>query len=196
VYHVALRSGRGPRRDVNRRMSTQAERPARSAAGVPRPKESQTAMAMTKAEFEAILRDETKIIEGDIMWSEDEDHSPAVVFRTDVQTEAGWPLFINGNHNPLIPRTSYHLIHRQVGRIYGLDHGKEHPNPDGSGRVGEKHKHQWTEEFRDTCAYVPEDITAPPDDPVAVWEQFCREAGITHRGHMNPPPGRQRELMT
>jgi len=41
---------------------------------------------------------------------------------------------------------------------------------------------------------VPDDITAPVYDPVAVWEQFCREAGIEHRGKLAPPPALQEEL--
>ena len=30
--------------------------------------------------------------------------------------------------------------------------------------------------------YAPEDITATVENPVEVWDQFCREAGIQHNG--------------
>ncbi len=78
------------------------------------------------------------------------------------------------------------LVHRAVGRIYALDLGADHHNPDCN-RIGEKHKHRWKEGFRDKEAYVPRYITAPWDRPCDVWRQFCAEAGIRHRGEMQPP---------
>ena len=149
-------------------------------------------MTLTDPEFDTILNDASKRIDGDLSWQEDEDHSPSVQFRAEVQSDAGWPLFVCGSYNPLIPALSYALILKTAGRIYGLDLGKEHPNPDSSGKVGETHKHKWTERFRDKWAYAPKDITAPASDPVAVWRQFCVEAKITHNGTMfapSPPTG-------
>jgi len=61
--------------------------------------------------------------------------------------------------------------------------------------VGEKHKHRWTERFRDKEAYAPDDISAPVGDPVAVWQQFCAEAGITHAGALAQPPAVQEDLL-
>ncbi len=73
-----------------------------------------------------------------------------------------------------------------AGRIYALDLGADHHNPDCN-RIGEKHKHRWTETFRDKQAYVPKDITEPWDRPIEVWNQFCTEARIHHTGRMEPP---------
>jgi hypothetical protein len=81
---------------------------------------------------------------------------------------------------------SYALIHRGAGRIYALDLGADHHNPTCQ-RLGEKHKHRWTEAFRDEEAYVPADVIAAWDNPVEVWRQFCAEAGIVHDGQMRPP---------
>lgn len=78
------------------------------------------------------------------------------------------------------------LVHRSAGRIYGLDLGADHHNPSCQ-RVGEKHKHRWTEEFRDKEAYVPTDITASWDQPQEVWAQFCYEAKIHHNGRLHLP---------
>ncbi|MGH8190537.1 MAG: DUF6978 family protein, partial [Rhodanobacteraceae bacterium] len=78
-------------------------------------------------------------------------------------------------------------------RIYGLDLGKDHHNPQCN-QVGEKHKHRWTDQYRDKEAYEPRDITASATDPVTVWTQFCKEAKIAHHGQMMPPPPRSREL--
>lgn len=148
---------------------------------------------LTDAEFRDILNDMTKRIEGDIKWQPDEDHSPSLEFRVDVISFAGWPLIVRGSFNPHISAVSYMLIHKNVGRVYGLDIGKDHHNPQCN-RVGEKHKHSWTEHFRDKEAYVPKDITAPASDPVAVWEQFCAEAGLVHNGRLFDPPPQQKVL--
>jgi hypothetical protein len=152
-----------------------------------------TLMTLTDAEFQAVLNDTTKRIDGDIAWRNDEDHSPSVEFYVDVISNAGWPLVVRGSFNPLIPAVSYVLIYKNVGRVYGLDIGKDHHNPQCE-QVGEKHKHRWTARFRDKEAYVPHDITAPASDPVAVWQQFCIEARLKHNGKLLDPPPHQTEL--
>ena len=150
-------------------------------------------MSLTNAEFASILDDATKRINGDIVWGEDEDHSPARYFRAEVESSAGWPLFINGYYNPEARTLSYALILRTEGRIYGLDLGKDHHNPECT-QVGGKHKHRWSEQFRDKEAYVPNDITETVADPVAVWRQFCAEACLEHKGEMKQPPPEQKDL--
>lgn len=151
-------------------------------------------MSLTNAEFTSILADPSKRIKGDIVWREDEDHSPAWEFRAEVDSEAGWPLFIRGRYNSQAAGSlTYALVLKTEGRIYGLDLGKDHHNP-GCNQVGEKHKHRWSERFRDKEAYVPNDITASVSDPVAVWQEFCAEACIKHDGEMKQPPPKQREL--
>lgn len=144
-------------------------------------------------EFEEIINDDSKTIEGDILWDADEDHSPAVEFRAEIISEAGYPLFVKGSHNPFTEKLTYALIHRGVGRVYALDLGQDHRNPDGQ-LIGEKHKHRWDENFKDKAAYAPTDITAPATDPVQVWQQFCREARILHNGEMKSPPPMQLDL--
>jgi hypothetical protein len=145
---------------------------------------------MTPAEFAAILLDDSKAIDGDIDWSEDEDHSPAVEFRVDVTSSSGWPLLLCGSYNGLARTLTYAVVHRAAGRIYALDLGSDHRNPTGE-LVGEKHKHRWTERYRDKDAYCSPDITATIDNPVDVWREFCTEANIVHRGTMRPPPPAQ-----
>lgn len=152
-------------------------------------------MTLTNTEFESILNDASKRIDVDIIWLEDEDHSPSVEFRVEVASEAGWPLFVRGSYNSLIPALSYVLILKTEGRVYALDLGKDHHNPQCD-QVGEKHKHTWTEQFRDKEAYVPDDITAEATDPVSVWQQFCVEAHLTHTGSMMVPQPPAGELFT
>ncbi|MYC80894.1 MAG: hypothetical protein F4X19_02225 [Acidobacteria bacterium] len=143
-------------------------------------------MTISQQEFEVILADDTKEIAQDLTWAEDEDHSPAREFRAAVASEHGYPLFVVGRYNYRSGTLSYALIHRRAGRIYALDLGADHHNPDCN-RLGEKHKHRWAEGFRDKQAYVPEDITQPWHQPIEVWDQFCAEARIRHTGTMNPP---------
>jgi hypothetical protein len=150
-------------------------------------------VALTQAEFEAILGDGTKVVTGDIIWQEDEDHSPSVEFRVEVTSEAGYPLFARGSYNPLIPAATFVVIHKGAGRIYALDLGKDHHNPDCV-NVGDKHKHRWKESVRDKEAYVPADISAPASDPVLLWKEFCQEAKIRHEGTLLPPLPHQQEL--
>ena len=141
----------------------------------------------------AVLADESKRVQGDVSWKEDEDRSPAVEFRVDIESTSGWPLFVKGRYNVAARTLTYALILKTTGRIYGLDLGKDHHNPQCD-QVGEKHKHRWSEPYGDKEAYVPDDVGAPVSDPVAVWKEFCAEARIQHDGSMKPPPPTQREL--
>ena len=150
-------------------------------------------MPLTQAEIDALVADPEKVIDGDIPWLQDEDHSPSVEFRAEVRTTSGYPLFVRGSYNPLIGALTYALILKPVGRIYGLDMGKDHHNPSCQ-RVGDLHKHRWTEAQRDKEAYVPADITASATEPVAVWQQFCAEAGIRHLGQLGTVPPLQGDL--
>lgn len=148
---------------------------------------------MKQSDFDTLLADTTKQINGTIEWDNDDDHCPTVVFRAEVISQPRYPLFVIGSYNQLAQTLSYALIHQRYGRIYALDLGKDHHNPTCT-TVGRKHKHRWTESFRDKEAYVPDDITAPIHDPVGVWSQFCGEALLTHNGVMYPPPLLQLKL--
>ena len=141
---------------------------------------------MTQQEFEAILSDTTKRIDGNLSWGDDGNRSPAQEFRTKIISDAAYPLFVVGRYDHRTCKLSYVLIHQSVGRIYALDLGANHHNPTCE-HVGRKHKHSWSEEFRDKMAYVPDDITESWDRPVEVWRQFCDEARIEHRGKLDLP---------
>lgn len=147
---------------------------------------------LSQDEFEALIADPDKVIEGDIAWQQE--RSPWLGFRAEITSRAGYPLFLKGSYNPVIMAVSYAIIHRLAGRcIYRLDLGKEHRNPDGQ-RIGEKHKHRWDEVLLDKQAYCPLDITAPASAPETVWLQFCAEAKLTHNGSMLPLPPNQLDL--
>ncbi|MBE9078504.1 hypothetical protein IQ241_14560 [Romeria aff. gracilis LEGE 07310] len=143
---------------------------------------------MSQAEFDAILQDTSKIIQTNIVWQKHPQHERLLKFKAEIiSASAAYQLSLRGTYNPILHALSYHIICPPYGRIYGLDMGKDHKNPDGQ-LVGEKHKHRWSESYRDKQAYLPQDITAAEDDPVGVWQQFCEEALIRHNGIMRPPP--------
>jgi hypothetical protein len=151
-------------------------------------------VSLAQTEFDALLADDSKNISGDISWSEDEDHSLTVEFRVEVASNAGYPLSVRGSYNRVAGTLSYSLIDRRFGRIYGLDLGKDHHNPTCD-RVGERHKHTWTEDHREKYAYVPSDIACGVEDAVGVWGQFCQEAHIVHEGKLHVPPPTQEDLL-
>lgn len=105
-------------------------------------------MSLTNVEFASILADSEKCIGNDIDGAVDEDHSPAWEFRVEVESRQGWPLFVKGRYNWHAGTLTYALILKGAGRIYGLDMGKDHHNPQCE-QVGDKHMHQWSEQYRD-----------------------------------------------
>ena len=141
---------------------------------------------LTMSEFEAIMADPSKEIREDLVWKPIAHLRRAARFRTPVRSTEGYPLSVVGRFNADAGKLSYTLVHGVSGRIYALDLGTGHRNPDGR-RVGRKHKHSWSEEFRDQRAYVPDDITEDWEKPVAVWHQFCVEARLFHSGIMKDP---------
>lgn len=90
---------------------------------------------LTDDEFDSILNGD-KRIRGTVSWREDEDHSPALHFRIDVESMNGSTMFVHGYYNRTAGTLTYALILRATGRIYALDLGKKHRNPGGT-EVGE-----------------------------------------------------------
>ena len=150
---------------------------------------------LSETEVGMILEDESKRVVGDLGWTAQRDHPMWVSFVADIETDAGFSLFIKGSLNLAARKLSFALIHRgEARRIYGLCLGTAHSDPE-HGRLGDKHKHRWTEQYADKSGYVPEEITAPVAEPIQVWEQFCREAKITHHGRLSAAPPSQMELL-
>lgn len=143
-------------------------------------------MILSQREFEDIINDQTKKIADDITWKGDTETSEIVKFRALIESEEKYPIFVDGSYNRFLERVSYKIIHKKAGRIYGLDIGKDHRNPDGE-MTGELHKHRWTEEYRDKWAYVPDDILSPASRPEKVWKEFCQEAKIIFEGNIESP---------
>ena len=136
-------------------------------------------------EFESILDATTKTVTGPINWEPVPGARGALRFSAPIWSERGRPLTVQGWFNPYNLKLEYKIIYSGVGRIYGLDFQNRHTNPDGS-VVGSPHKHRWAGSLRDRNAYAPDDISAGPDSPTEVWDQFCREAKLRHAGMVSP----------
>ena len=138
------------------------------------------------AEYKAIIDDE-KFITENIVWRNAPGRSPAQEFRVDVNYPDVDELRIQGWYNPFSGKLSYTIFIPSINRrIYGLDMGMSHTNPNQE-TVGSTHKNYWVEGAESDWAYEPQDITASLNDPVAVWRQFCAEANIRHTGTMSRP---------
>lgn len=149
-------------------------------------------MRLSQKDFEDILRDDSKTVEGDLVWEERE--RGGFLFKTQIQTKSNrYNLIVGGTYIPIKKTLSYYMLCPPHGRIYALDLGVDHKNPDKS-FTGEKHKHRWSEIYKDKEAYVPQDITASVTEPVKVWQQFCLEAIIHHNGVMKPIPEQEFNL--
>lgn len=142
-------------------------------------------MGLSAAEFDAMLADDSKRIDGDIDW--DSGKVPWQSFQVDIASDAGYPLVLKGSYNPLVGKLSFSVLMQGEGRVYALDLGRDHK------KVGETHKHRYQDAGHDV--YAPPDITALPHEVELAWEQFCREARITHNGTLRPPKPAQREML-
>ena len=146
---------------------------------------------LSQEEFEAILADESKRIVGDLAWRRLATRLPSFRVDAPVASDAGWPLRISGWYRPDEHRLSFTLLCDDQ-RIAGLDFGRNlsHTNADGD-RLRGSHLHFWSEEESTPPAFSIARITAPADQPLLVWRQFCALLRIMHQGQMMPPGARE-----
>ncbi|TAF51244.1 MAG: hypothetical protein EAZ61_11045, partial [Oscillatoriales cyanobacterium] len=64
-------------------------------------------MILTQEEFEVLINDPAKSIEGDITWKAE--RFPWSGFRVEIHSSAGYPLFLKGSYHPIISALSYHI---------------------------------------------------------------------------------------
>lgn len=140
----------------------------------------------SEIDVQAIVDNTQKVIEGDIHWQPHATALPAAEFIAEVNWDGPFQLMLAGWFNSVSHKLSFALIVRGAGRVYGLDIGRSHTNPQGES-VGEVHKHRWTAVHGDRWAYVPADITADWSAPIIAWREFCVEANIRHMGTMVAP---------
>ena len=80
-------------------------------------------MTLSQFEYDAIIATETKRIEGDISWGSDQ-NSLSVRFRHDIDSDEGFPLYLQGWYNPYSGKLSYAIIYRGVAGSTGWISGQ------------------------------------------------------------------------
>ena len=134
--------------------------------------------------FKLLIMDDSKEILGNINWEKDKNHLGSFIFLEEIISSINYPISIKGSFNFKRRILSFSIIHREVGRIYGLDMGQTHKNRATGKKSGRIHKHIWTDLYKDQYTYDPLDITEPFHNVIGVWRQFCLEARIKHEGEV------------
>jgi hypothetical protein len=140
---------------------------------------------VTKGEFDSLLANRAKRIDGDIKWSESKTIPNVLDFRVRVFSTSGYALVIKGSHHLLLKKTSFTLFNQKLGRIFSVDFDRAH------GDAGNCHLHRWNGNKLTVIR-----ATASPQiasNPLTLWRWFCEQAGITHNGQLaelpEQPPG-------
>ena len=90
-------------------------------------------------------------------------------------------LILIGSYNYRIGRFSFTILYNNEARIRALDIGTDHRNPGEKKKLGKKHKHRWTDRYKDSLAYVPRDITTGAKIKKVFYE-FLKECRIAYKG--------------
>ena len=145
-------------------------------------------MALSQAEFDAILADDSKRIIGDLAWYRIPEQPDAARLDAEIVSQGSLPLQVAGWFRPTQRKLSYSLL-LEDRRIAGIDFGRNlsHRNQDGTRLVG-AHWQFWSAAHERAEAYPLPAGTPTWDRPLEVWAQFCSRLGIMHEGAMSPPP--------
>lgn len=144
-------------------------------------------MALSQAEFEAILADDSKRIVGDIVWESAGGHADARRFDVHVSSDAGRDLVVQGYFRPSKRKLALSLI-AAGRRVAGVDFGSNvrHRNLSGT-RVTGPHLQFWSEQTGEVEARPLPEAAPDRDQPAEVWAWMCERLGILHLGDMIPP---------
>lgn len=152
-------------------------------------------LPITEQEACYIMERDKEIIE-EIKWVEKKDRDN--IFEFVVPVESGISnvkLQLIANLNAKLNKFSFTIVYNGTVRIKSLDIGKGHRNPpDRKENVEKKHKHTWTDEWKDQWAYIPDDITDGADFEQVFWE-FLAECNISFGGTLPALPSIQEELI-
>lgn len=142
--------------------------------------------SVTQVEFDALIADRTKRIEGPIAWIPDQSGT-VFEFRVKVISAGGDQLTIKGSHNRKLGKTTYTLF--STDRIFGADYDRKH------GDAGSFHVHRWDANRQTSTATKADAGIEIGKDPLRLWKWFCEQAHIKHEGGaLAPLPPVQRSL--
>lgn len=151
-------------------------------------------LPITEQEASYLINKE-KFITDEIVWISKNGRGYILEFIVNIEVDIpNVKLQLVVSRNIKLNKHSFTIVFNGAARIKSLDIGKGHKNPpDRKNNVGKKHKHTWTNEWRDEWAYRPDDITdnAPFEQ---VFSEFLIECNIQFEGALPPLPVIQGEL--
>lgn len=150
-------------------------------------------LPITEQEVNHLMEAPKSIIE-EIRWTSKPGREHILEFVVPIKTPNDTiKLQLVANINTKINKFSFTILYNGSIRIKSLDIGKGHRNPpDRKINIGKKHKHTWTNEWKDQWAYKPDDITDGADFDQVFWE-FLKECNISFDGELPPLPPVQEE---
>ena len=145
---------------------------------------------ITEEEANEIINSPKRITEP-IVWKEIRPRTMIFSFSVPIKVDRDdITLTLEGSYNMRLPtKFSFKIMLNGKLRIKALDMGRSHRRPGDHVRVGKKtkkHKHTWTDEYKDNWAYEPDDITTGGSIEKVFWE-FLAECNIIYEGEFSLP---------
>lgn len=141
---------------------------------------------ITEGEAEAIINTPKQII-NDVSWSQKSKSwtiakLPVEIIKVTIKGHVDLLITVN---TELPSKFSFTLLLNGAFQIRRLDIGGSHLNTSTDKRTWkhEIHKHKWSEEFADSHAYTPLDITE--ESIQQSFTQFCSECNIVFKGQFH-----------
>jgi hypothetical protein len=152
-------------------------------------------LTITEQEANRIIEMD-KTIEDSIKWTKKPQREGIYEFIVPVEIDDPYTkLTLIVNRNEKNQKFSFTILYNSTVRIKSLDIGKGHKNPpDRKQNVGKKHKHTWTNEWKDQWAYKPDDITDGADFR-QVFKEFLIECNIKTEQELPKLPPHQEEMI-
>lgn len=147
---------------------------------------------ISEKEVEDIFDNCDKIIKEDIKWIQKNDKKYTIEFNVPIEVNYPGKFVLIGTYNYSLNRFTFTILYNNEFRIKALDIGKGHKNPDKK-RIGKKHKHKWTDKYKDKWAYEPNDITTGASIEQIFYE-FLKECNIIYTGNKFTIPPYQLEM--
>ena len=139
---------------------------------------------VTQTEFETLIADSTKRIDGSIAWEPSGRSGLRFEFRVRVTNESGDSLTVKGSHNRMLGKTSYTLFTNE--RIFAVDYDRTHGDV-GSFHVGTHLLTRRKLKERTRRQRLVE-------TPSVYGNALVLKLNIQHDGSLAPPPPVQRTL--
>ena len=138
-----------------------------------------------------MLVDDTKKIDGDIVWRQHPDIDFSVSFRATVVASNSEEYLLSGYYNRENKKFSLNLFRAGEKPFLRLCMASGHHNP-SCAQAGDPHLHQWDDQNGDKIAGAV--VFDVHDGMQQIWRSFCAWAKIQHNGTFESPPPQQPDM--